>query len=326
MQSAMRSTNRVSRSGSANRGCSCGASALTESVEVQLSHQMSLLVVPTDGETLPELNHEHEGEYYVVQAYASGLKRTVVERQNNILSIDEVRRHQAECDKAMMDELQRWHNLKAFERMPKALSHNVVDSRWVLKWKEVGGKRVIHARLVVRGFKDHQATQLNTFAGTTSRWGQRVVNSVAAQSGWEIFTADVSQAFLRGLTFEQTAEMKDEVRREEQFTIPPGSADMLKKLPGFENFNAMLEVLRLLRCGFGLKDAPRLWSKLLTEELKKIGLKPLQSDPQLFVWHVNEPAVVGSGWPQTSSSGGTQKSRAHGCHKMNIFLHNLYYL
>ena len=110
-----------------------------------------------------------------------------------------------------------------------------------------------------------------------------MVNSVAAQPGWPLFTADVSQAFLRGLTFEQTAQMKDEVRREVQCTVPPGSVDMLKKLPGFENFNAMLEVLRLLRCGFGLKDAPRLWNKLLTEELKKIGLKPLQSDPQLYV-------------------------------------------
>ena len=163
--------------------------------------------------------------------------------------------------------------------MPKALAHNVVDSRWVLKWKEVNGKRVIHARLVVRGFKDTQATQLSTFAGTTSRWGQRIVNSVAAQNRWEIFTADVSQAFLRGLTFEQTAQMKDEVRREVQFTVPPGSAELLKKLPGYENFNAMLEVLRLLRCGFGLKDAPRLWNKLLTEELKKIGLCLLYTSP-----------------------------------------------
>ena len=234
--------------------------------------------------------HLGNGEHYVVEIHASGLKRAVVERQNNIISIDEVRQHQAEVNKAMLDELQRWSNRKAFERMPKALAHNVVDSCWVLKWKEVNGKMIIHARLVVRGFKDHQATQLNTFAGTTSRWGQRIVNSVAAQNRWEIFTADVSQAFLRGLTFEQTSEMKDEVRREVQFTVPPGSVDKLKKLPGFENFNAMLEVLRLLRCGFGLKDAPRLWNKLLTEELKKIGLKPLQSDPQLYVWHVNESA------------------------------------
>ena len=80
---------------------------------------------------------------------------------------------------------------------------------------------------------------------------------------------------------------------------------MLKKLPGFKDFNAMLEVLRLLRCGFGLKDAPRLWNKLLTQELRKIGLKPLQSDPQLYVWHENESArrSPSGGAPPASGTG-----------------------
>ena len=74
---------------------------------------------------------------------------------------------------------------------------------------KVNGKRIIQSRSVVRGFKDLQAAQLSTFAGTTTRWGQRLVNSVAAQQGWPLFTADVSQAFPRGLAFEQAAQMKD---------------------------------------------------------------------------------------------------------------------
>ena len=82
--------------------------------------------------------------------------------------------------------------------------------------------------MVVRGFKDLQAAQLSTFAGTTTRWGQRLVNSVAAQYKWPLFTADVSQAFLRGLTFEQAAQLKDEVHRDVQFTVPPGSVNILK--------------------------------------------------------------------------------------------------
>ena len=123
-------------------------------VAVECTRAMSLLLVPDEATYLPPLG---EGEHYVFEFYASGLKRTVVERDNNILSIDEARQHSAAVSKAMLDELQRWSNLKAFERMPKALANNVVDSRWVLKWKEVGGKRIIHARLVVRGFKDTQA-------------------------------------------------------------------------------------------------------------------------------------------------------------------------
>ena len=77
---------------------------------------------------------------------------------------------------------------------------------------------------------------MSTLARTTTRWGQRLVNSVAAQYGWPLFTADVSQAFLRGLSFEQAAQMKDEVQRDVQLIVPPGSAQMLQRLPGVEDF------------------------------------------------------------------------------------------
>ena len=45
----------------------------------------------------------------------------------------------------MLDELTRWLNLGAFERCPKKHATNVIDARWVLKWKEVNGKRIIQA-------------------------------------------------------------------------------------------------------------------------------------------------------------------------------------
>ena len=117
--------------------------------------------------------------------------------------------------------------------------------------KRSTGKGTMQARLVVRGFKDTQAEQLSTFAGTTSRWGQRVINCVAAQYRWRIFSADVPQAFLRGLTFKEAAEMKYEVRRDVQLTVPPCSAAILNMLPGYESFDPLHEVLRMLRCGLG---------------------------------------------------------------------------
>ena len=118
---------------------------------------------------------------------------------------------------------------------------------------------------------------------------------MAAQHSWPLFTADVSQAFLRGLTFEQAAELKDEVRRDVQFTVPPGSVNILRRLPGYGDFNPMKEVLRMLRCGFGLKDAPRLWKKVLRKVLQDLGLMPTQSDPQLYVWHASETESGPSG-------------------------------
>ena len=103
-----------------------------------------------------------------------------------------------------------------------------------------------------------QAAQLSTFEGATARWGQRLVKSVAAQHGWPLFVADASQAFLRGLTFEQAAQLRDEVHRDFQFTVPLGSGNILQRLSGYRDFNPVTEVLRMFRCGLGLKDARRL--------------------------------------------------------------------
>ena len=242
-----------------------------------------------DSTHLPPLQ---QGEVYVVHFLGEGKKEIVVEREMNVLTLAEAQAHEAECVQAMLDELKRWHSLGSFKRFPRRLARNVLDSRWVLKWKLVDGKRIIKARLTVRGYKDSQANSLNTFAGTTTRWGQRVVNQIAAQYEWDLFIADVSQAFLRGLTFEQAAQLKGEVERDVQFETPPGSIPVLRMIEGFEDFDSIAEVLAMLRCGFGLKDAPRLWNKVLVAALEKAGLQSVKGDSQLFVKHVKGQLVL----------------------------------
>ena len=86
---------------------------------------------------------------------------------------------------------------------------------------------------------------------------------MVVQKGWRLFSADVGQAFLRGLSFEQIQEMDGEVHRDVQFTVPPGSVPILQTLQGYAYFDPIREVLAMLRAGFGLKDAPRLWQKKL---------------------------------------------------------------
>ena len=68
-------------------------------LEVELLHQMGLLLVPSDGEQLPALNHD---EHYVVQFFPTGAKKTVVERAQNILTRDEALQHEVACNKAML--------------------------------------------------------------------------------------------------------------------------------------------------------------------------------------------------------------------------------
>ena len=230
--------------------------------------------------------------YVVIRCFASGQRETLIERELNVLTAAECRQHAAKCKQAMIDELRRWQGLEAFERCPRSQADNLIDARWVLKWKVVNGERLIKARLTVRGFRDMQASQLSTFSGTTSRWGQRIVVSVAVQRRWSLFSCDVAQAFLRGLSFRELAEMDGEVKRSVQFIVPSGSISLLRALPGFEDFDGATEVLRMLRAGFGLKDAPRAWAKVLKKVLETFGLVACKLDPQVYVKFVSGILVL----------------------------------
>ena len=104
----------------------------------------------------------------------------VIERELNILTKDDEKEFAAECREAKAKELGRWTKLKVVERRKKKGAPNRIDSKWVLKFKIVAGKRVVKARLTVRGFKDRQQPDLRTFAATGTRASQRIVCSVAS--------------------------------------------------------------------------------------------------------------------------------------------------
>jgi len=104
-------------------------------------------------------------------------------------------------EKAELDELLRWHNLKVFRRRPRKGCHNIVDGTWVLKWKRVNVdgqiKKIVKARLTARGFKDLQAYQENisTFSGTATKAGQRAVCGFTAQHKYVLFSMDIQLHF-----------------------------------------------------------------------------------------------------------------------------------
>ena len=100
------------------------------------------------------------------------------------------------------------------------MAKNIIDCRWVIKWthevaavsvadasKQSGAsavsKRIICCRLTVRGFKDRDAQNLDSDAGTSQLYPQRLVCSEAAHRGWPICTTDISKAFLQGVTYEE---------------------------------------------------------------------------------------------------------------------------
>ena len=116
-----------------------------------------------------------------------------------MLTSEEARAQPSACCQAMREELQRWTDHHAFERAPLGTARNLIDARWVLKWKVVDGVRRIKARLAVRGFRDSQGPALSTFSATTSRWEQRLIASMTVQRRWTLVSCDTAQAFLRGI-------------------------------------------------------------------------------------------------------------------------------
>ena len=86
-----------------------------------------------------------------------------------------------------------------FSRKPRAKARNIIDSRWVLKWKweyaavdvkdskaKQTARRVIRARLTIRGFKDLGKDSVDKYAGTSQRYSQRVPASEAVARGWRM--------------------------------------------------------------------------------------------------------------------------------------------
>ena len=118
---------------------------------------MSKLLKSLDGEELPPLQGEQE--YYVVWCYLSGVKRTVVERAQNILSLEEAKAHERECNKAMLDELTRWLSL-----------HRGLELLLVWKWPSAS----IFGIGYYRGF----VTLISTSDGSADCHGHAIVSII----------------------------------------------------------------------------------------------------------------------------------------------------
>ena len=220
-------------------------------LEIYLEPEMAMWWINDDG------NHKRpleKDEYLVIrvtptktQAYnvktvSDNVKfQGVIKREYDNLSKEEIIKHSKQVIQAKLEELKRWHELDCFRRMPRQKATNKVDGTWVLKWKKVRKEingvstwvRIIKARLTARGFKDIQAFSegVTTYSGTASKWAQRMINQHAAQFEYEIFSMDISAAFLKGMTYEKIAKLTGEPLRSVQFDFPRQDAWLLCQLP-----------------------------------------------------------------------------------------------
>jgi len=150
----------------------------------------------------------------------------------------------------------------------------------------------IRARLTVRGFKDTDKDQVARYAGTSARSSQKLIVSEAVLRSWDIATADISKAFLQGVTYKELAELSGEKEREVNFFLPAKQIPLLRKVPGFEDFNPLSEVLHCDKPGTGLVDAPRAFSVKLKRLLQgKCVMTGSKVDAELLFKHINGKLV-----------------------------------
>ena len=169
-----------------------------------------------------------ENDFLVYQVTAEGVQQPVIEKELTGLTKEELKQNAIPVAAAKFKEILGLKGLKCFERWPRSKSFNRVDVRWVITWKMIDGIRQIKCRLTMRGFKDRQQS-MDTYAGTTSRSGQRLVNGVVAQEpDWELFSIDVTQAFAKGLTFEQMARLMGTQLRAVEFELPASDSGRSK--------------------------------------------------------------------------------------------------
>lgn len=127
-------------------------------------------------------------------------------------------------------------HLGCFLRYPKAKSHIIIDARWVITWTMIDGNFGVKCRLAVRHLKD-AFQDFDTYAGTTNHSGPKFVNTIAVGNDEFILTIfDVSQAFAKGLSFEELSKVADATCRVVQVDVPKLDLDYFQQVKGVENF------------------------------------------------------------------------------------------
>ena len=68
-------------------------------------------------------------------AQVEAKKKAVIERDTDVLTPEELVKHKDEVAAAVLKELQTWQKYKCFSRKARNQASNIIDTRWVFKWK-----------------------------------------------------------------------------------------------------------------------------------------------------------------------------------------------
>ena len=150
-------------------------------------------------------------------------------------------------------------------------------------------------RLTVRGFQDWYKDLYETYAGTASRFSQRIVASETAcraHEGWILCTFDIEKAFLQGMTYRELHQLTGEPPRKVYFVLPTGAAPIIRRIPGYQNYDERYHCLQALIPATGTADAPRAFTLKLSKVLRDHDYVETKGDPELMVKFKDDTLVA----------------------------------
>ena len=171
----------------------------------------------------------------------------------NVVMIPREKHEEDACIQAKFDELQKLKDFGTYETVPDK-GQNRISTRWVLSRKG----DIVKARLVARGFEDHEVHRKD--APTVGKSVMRLMMAVAASKSWPVKTTDIKSAFLQGKTIERDIYIK-----------PPKEAEMEDG-----------HLWKLKKCLYGLNEAARQFYQSVAECLSSLGCTKSALDPALF--------------------------------------------
>ena len=178
----------------------------------------------------------------------------------------------AEWNKAMEEEFDNHTHRKTWELVPLPKDLKTIGSRWtyIIKLGPDGTVSRYKARLVAQGFSQAIGIDYNDmFAPTVRLEMLRALFHLTVAYGWSHGQDDVVTAFLHG-DLDETIYMHQ----------PEGYDDGTGR------------VARLLRSIYGLKQAARIWNKLMHQKLITVGYDQLTSDTAVYLCNHNDDITI----------------------------------
>jgi hypothetical protein len=218
-----------------------------------------------EAEPEEEENHENEELHDVAGLIEFGDPQTVSEA----LSSPEA----ADWKKAMNVEYEALKRNQTWIIVDRTQGKKTVESRWVLrtKFKKDGSVDRRKARLVAKGFTQKPGIDFNeTFAPVARLGSICLFMAIAVELGLQVHQLDFTSAYLNG-------EIEEEVFME----VPSDFYDILNERES-RKFRGN-KVCLIRKALYGLKQSGRQWYKKLDEKLKQQKLKPLNSDPCVYI-------------------------------------------